>query len=360
MQEQCIGVDQDRLQTTSGAVSFKGCKQNTMDVLFLQDSRNVELTELWDQVTSSSSHMFDKSKQVGSLVQQGRLYWDVLRSGLPASREVSEVHHNYFTSLWLEPRPTELIELATNYDQRFSGDFFAEFLLTQPISWRWFIQVCQFMLGSSGYTNSFTKIIRKSITQSSDVNSLDKRMLNTMNCINGFTRIMAVFTINENIKLSAEEDAIVKDLFNISEIPGSEVAMFRCWEVIDLETNSFNVLTEANSACQHLIGYSVKDLAEIMKAGSGLYYVEPLYWIFDRPYWEKIGAFMLGSIFKQPTWMTDVIGIRDAQGERIDCLVHMFASYEEASGTRSAITVTMKPFSPTFDPSFASEQEKLK
>eukprot|EP00475_Leptophrys_vorax_P033657 TRINITY_DN53222_c0_g1_i2.p1 TRINITY_DN53222_c0_g1~~TRINITY_DN53222_c0_g1_i2.p1 ORF type:complete len:587 (-),score=139.49 TRINITY_DN53222_c0_g1_i2:42-1802(-) len=120
---------------------------------------------------------------------------------------------NYYTSLWLQPRPDSITEIARGIPKRFSADFFREMLIDRPVTWKWLLHSLEFLSDPATTKIVHDQIIRKvsDASASSGRVTLTNRVQET-----SYKRITAasqVFSNTEKIHMSAEEEEIVKTLF---------------------------------------------------------------------------------------------------------------------------------------------------
>jgi hypothetical protein len=56
---------------------------------------------------------------------------------------------NYYTSFWMQSYTEDVLDMASTFPKRFSSNFFAEFLVQFPHSWKWFLFSMDLVLGSA-------------------------------------------------------------------------------------------------------------------------------------------------------------------------------------------------------------------
>jgi hypothetical protein len=278
--------------------------------------------------------------------------WNLIRLG------ALYLQQNHLTSLWVEPLPKEVFRVAMEFPNRYSGAFFADFLIHQPLSWKWFLHSLEFLLDSPTTKLLQERIIQRAIDDAT-VDDLSRQMLVTMKEFPGFNKPTLVFMRNNHLKLSEEEKNIINSLFNVNSIEDSDVAMYQIREFFDTDTMSFKVLVELNEQMEALGGLPLKTFAEFVHAGRGLFKVGPLFWNYDKPFWPQLTEFCLGSVFHKPVFLTTVVDVMTCFGTKVPSLIHAFASYDTEFGIRTAITICLKPFSQTFKPDSNSTHEHV-
>eukprot|EP00475_Leptophrys_vorax_P037241 TRINITY_DN6394_c0_g1_i1.p1 TRINITY_DN6394_c0_g1~~TRINITY_DN6394_c0_g1_i1.p1 ORF type:complete len:368 (+),score=53.52 TRINITY_DN6394_c0_g1_i1:79-1182(+) len=249
---------------------------------------------------------------------------------------------NYYTSLWLQPRPESVLEIAREYPKRFSANYFLETLIDRPLGWKWLLHCLEFMSDPATTKHVHDQIIRKVGDYFSNVPAEATYQR--------FSAFAMVFSTTEKIHMSAEEEEIVKSLFGVQTLENCDIAITRSYEFLDVQDNhTFKVLVEANSAFENLRGCSLHGEVELLALGKGLFGTPSLLWNFHENYWPMIADIFLGSLLRNPAWVTDVVHVRNTNGDTIECLMHVFASYSD-EGVRTALTWCFKPRSATYKP----------
>jgi hypothetical protein len=294
---------------------------------------------------------------------------DVLTSNSPLSKKMIDffqlakwnlvnlgafsLKQNYFTSLWIEPLPNEILDIANSFPDRYTGAQFADFLLRQPLSWKWFLHALEFAFDSKTTKYVQHKIIKKAL-EDPDVDELSREMLVALKDFPGLNQLSLVYMKVSEVVMSEEESEIVRTLFNVHNIEGSDIAMVQVREFFDMETMSFKVLIEMNEEFERVLELPLKDYVEIVHAGRGLFSVGPRYWVYDKGFWPEMTELWLGSIFRDPVFITDIVNVMTVEGKKVPSLLHSFVSYDSEYGVRTALTVCLKPLSPTFMPNLAN------
>jgi hypothetical protein len=260
------------------------------------------------------------------------------------------------TSLWIEPLSKEVIDAAMKFTVKFSGAYFADFLIQQPLSWKWFIHSLEFILDSPTTKLLHDRIIQRAIDDES-VDDSSKGLLAAMKCFPGLNRPTMVFMKGSRFLMSPEEEQIVKTLFNVNSIENSDVAIYQIREFFDADTMSFKLLVEMNEAMERLLNLRAGDFAQTIHAGRGLFRVGPLFWSYEKPFWPIAAEYLLGSVFRQPVFMTHIVNVMTSQGKKVPSLLHAFASYDSEFGVRTSTTVCHKPLSATFKPALKSSED---
>eukprot|EP00475_Leptophrys_vorax_P032823 TRINITY_DN5116_c0_g1_i1.p1 TRINITY_DN5116_c0_g1~~TRINITY_DN5116_c0_g1_i1.p1 ORF type:complete len:386 (-),score=90.00 TRINITY_DN5116_c0_g1_i1:62-1219(-) len=259
---------------------------------------------------------------------------------------------SYFTSLWVKHLPKQDMDLVVNYHWKYPLGFIAEFLLKRPLSWKWFVSTLQGFIGPIGSDVIHHQVLRSILEKQQDeLDEFDKKILTVMKEEKiSFGTQQHTFITKEKISMSPEEEEIVKSLFNVQCLENSDIGIYRSIERFNLETRTFEITTEANAAASLLLGMPLEQFVALVQAGRGLFSVPFSHWPYDPDFWPLISDFILGSVFKSPSWMTEVVMFRDVKGQKIPCLMHAFASYDESLGVRTALTHCVKPLSKTFKP----------
>jgi hypothetical protein len=255
----------------------------------------------------------------------------------------------YLTSLWVEPLPKEVVEAAMKFPTKFSGTFFADFLMQQPLSWKWFLHSLEFILDSPTTKLLHDRIIQRAIDDA-EVDELSRDMLLAMKTFPGLNRPTLVFMKGSRFKMTREENEIICSLFNVNSIEDSDVAIYQIREFFDAETMSFKILVELNEGMERILNLQAKDFAETIHAGRGLFRVGPLFWSYEKSFWPTITDFLLGSVFREPVFMTQIVNMMTCEGKAVPSLIHAFASFDSEFGVRTSTTVCHKPLSRTFKP----------
>jgi len=279
-------------------------------------------------------------QKVDQVMKVFNSFWNVGKMGLLLPQELrfpfQETQKNYFTSIWLQPHPTADTEIVHYYPQRYSAEFYKEYVLNHPISWKWFLYSLEFVVDSPTVKRLHERVVDRVLNETLLDPVSQKMLIALKDSEHYYSQPAMVFVTTNNINFSAEEQEIIKAIFNVEDLNTSDVAMIRCSEFFDSKTLHFKMVVEGNICLEQLVAISLKEFAETLMSGRGLFRVAPLFWTFDPTYWPKIVEFLLGSVFRQPAYITDIFIIRDSKGERIPCLMHLFASYDSNVGVRTA------------------------
>jgi hypothetical protein len=315
-------------------------------VIFLNaEESEKHLNRIRDQDVRSS----DRFQLVMDLVHSRRTGpLNVFGNGFPNQLQLPE--DIYYSSIWHESPSEDWRPLIHYYHKDCSSEFLADMLLKNPITWRVFQSL---ILGTLGLGNatSFQKEVTQKAMRSSDINEVDKQLIQGKSNFVPFEHHKASIALNCRSDLKAgdeEEEEIIKSIFNVQTLENSDIAILKTWDFLEPNGMHFNALIECNPVFEALIGVSLMEIAQLLSALRGLRFIGAIFWGLEKRFWTKLFKFIIGSLFKRPVWMTEIVDIRNRTGESIPCLGHIFASYDKTSGVRTCITFCWKPLSPTF------------
>jgi hypothetical protein len=272
--------------------------------------------------------------------------YDCLLNAFAIIPDIAKEQQNYYSTVWMQSNPKEIIEALNSFDQCFSGEFFAEFIVNRPSSWRSFLCLCDLFLGETRTLLVHNRILRKAM----DGPHCELLKQEKANSVKLFKATSLLFAPTSRITCSSEEEESILSFFNLRTLDDCDVAMYRCWETFDFESQSFKYYIEFNPAVDALLEVSMMEFAQIIQSVSGLPCVHPDLWLFDPKYWGLIAEFLVFSVFRTPSWISDIMEVVSYNGKRTTCLVHMFVSFDECTGLRNAVTVCIKPVTRTFSP----------
>eukprot|EP00475_Leptophrys_vorax_P016974 TRINITY_DN2348_c0_g1_i1.p1 TRINITY_DN2348_c0_g1~~TRINITY_DN2348_c0_g1_i1.p1 ORF type:complete len:661 (-),score=162.15 TRINITY_DN2348_c0_g1_i1:47-2029(-) len=266
-----------------------------------------------------------------------------VRPGLLAEQKV--VHT--FSKLWNERFSDEVVHFALQMPNKFSDEFFADFILNNPISWKYFLHSLEVIVGTDRMHQVRNSIITKA---QSKVDRTQQLYLGAMGSLGGFEMKEKCFFLKDQISLRPEEEENIKRIFNVRSVSGSDVAITRT-TYLDLDSFKYSLHCEVNNAMEELFGLAVEDFDRAVEMGKNVFTVPPQWWLFDKQHWVKIAEFMLGTLFRHPVSILDQMDVCTAHGASVPCFVYCFASYcDDLGGAREAVTFCMKPISLTFNP----------
>jgi hypothetical protein len=261
----------------------------------------------------------------------------------------SPEQESYYSSLWLQPYTAGVLETAKMFAQEFSADFFAQFLLKYPLSWKWFLYCLEFVLGSSSCQVVHECLVQRILDEAA-LTPEERTHAMLLKKFDKFNAPSMTFVQTNDVGFSEEEIKILEAIFEVPDLMKSDVSMIRCTEFYDAVENSFKIVVEGNDFSSRTLGMSISEFGRTVWTGVGMFQIAPIFWSFDKYYWPRITKFLLGSAFGQFQRETDIVIFRNAKGESIPCLVHLFASYDIYSGARSAVSWCARPLSPKFHP----------
>jgi hypothetical protein len=347
-------IIRETCKSTDSSLAASSMEISSMDgmVIYLDQTEMKNAHGLLGQIKDDGKGQFDRSVMVQQLVLYSRAPWitNVFGNGLPGGK-IALRNDVFYSTLWSIQPPEEWRDHIRGYYFEKSADFLANTLLTNPISWRLLLSNCEGLFGITGTEVFHKSVIRKAIS-SEDISETDKELIQAMQNYVRFDYFKASVALmcNPAIEMSLEEEEIVKTLFNIETITGSDIAILKSYELMDQSGQWINTLVECNPALENLLGVSMKVIADIVYALKDIPIFGALFWSFDVKHWPMLFEFSIGSTFKRPTWITEIVDLRTSTGASISCLMHAFASYDKPSGVRTSRTFCIKPLSPTFKP----------
>jgi hypothetical protein len=324
----------------------------TGNIIYLEEDDAARAKELLKQIKDEGKWIFDRSVIVHQLILFSKLpasLTNVFGNGLP--EKIALRNDVFYSTLWNTQPPEEWREYVRSYCFEKSPDFLADTLLKNPIAWRILLSSCQDLFGNAGAAVFHKSAIRKAIT-APDLNDTDKQLIQAMEDYVRFEydkSSLALLCNPNDIQMSPEEEEIVKIVFNVETINGSDIGILKSYDFIDPSGQWFNSLVECNPALEVLLGVRMKVFAEMLYGLKDVPICDAIYWAFDFPYWAMLFEFSVGSAFKRPAWISEIVKVRTGSGELVPCLMHAFASYDMA-GVRVSTTICIKPLSPTFKP----------
>jgi hypothetical protein len=316
-------------------------------IIYLDQDASGKAKDLLHQIKDEEKWIIDRSAVVKQLTLFSKL--NVFGNGLPSALTLrGDV---YYTSIWHHQPTEDCRGYLREYCFEKSPDFLANTLLFNPLAWRILLSSCQGLFGVSGAEIFHQSAVRKAIL-SPELDDTDKGLIKAMVNYTKFdhTKASVALLCNSEIEMTAEDEEIVKSIFNVQTINGSDIGILRTCDLIDPSGQWFNSLVEGNPALESILGVSMKHFAEMLYALKDFHIFGAIFWGFDLNHWPLLFEFSVGSAFKRPAWVTEVINLRNGAGDPIPCLMHAFASYDKISGARTAITFCVKPLSPTFKP----------
>jgi hypothetical protein len=337
----------------SSSVEISG---NGGTVIYLDFTEVKNARELLEQIKDVEKRQFERSGMIQQLLLYSKTPWtNVFGNGLPG--RISVRNDVFYSTLWQIKPPEEWRQLVRGYYFEKSADYLANTLLTNPVAWRYFLSNCQALLGIEGAETFHKCVVRKALSHT-ELSDSDKMLLQAMENYIKFDHLKgsAALMCNPVVQMSQEEEEIIKMIFNVESIEGSDIAILRSEELLDPSGQWINSLVECNPALEGLLGVSMKVFADIMYSLRDVPVFGALYWGFDFKFWSMLFEFSVGSAFKKPAWITEIVNLRTGTGEIVPCLMHAFASYDKISGVRNSVTYCSKPLSPTFSPKPLTEQ----